>query len=66
MECNVIFNGDDLGADYVGKCFDETVVEICKFYECLDDSNAYRGLLSLYGFNFLGGHVNVFGKNDQS
>ena len=66
MECGVLFNSSDHGADYVGKCSDETALEICKFYECLDVFNTRRGLLILNSFNFLGVYADAFGRNDQS
>ena len=54
MECDILFDSSDYGADYVGKCSDETAVEICKLYEYLDVSNICKGLPILNSFNFLG------------
>ena len=66
MECGVLFDSSDHGADYIRKCSDETTVEICKSYKYLDISNVYRGLPILNSFNFLGVYADIFGKNDQS
>ena len=66
MECGILFDSSDHGVDYVGKYSDETAVEICKSYECLDVFNARRGLPILNSFNFLGVHADAFSRNDQS
>ena len=54
VKCGILFDSGDHGVDYIGKCSDETVIKICKSYECLDISNACRGLPILNSFNFLG------------
>ena len=66
MECDILFDSDNHGANYVEKCSDKTAVEIRKSYECLDFSNASRDLLILNSFNFFGVHTDVFDRNDQS
>ena len=66
MEYDILFNSGNHGADYVGKCSDETMVEICKSYECLNVSNIHRDLLILNNFNLYRVHSDAFGRNDQS
>ena len=66
MEYDIFFDSGDYGADYIGKWSDKMAIEICKFFECLDISNAYRGLQILNSFNFLGIHTDAFDRNDQS
>lgn len=64
VKCGVLFNIGNYRTDYVEKCSDETVVEICTFYECLHISNACRGLLIFISFNFLRVYVDAFSIKD--
>ena len=66
MEYSIFFDSGNHGADYIGKCSEKMVVEICKSYKCLDISNAYRSFPILNSFNFLRVYADTFGKNDQS
>ena len=66
MKCDILFDSSNYGAEYVRKYFDETAVEICKSYKCLDVSNTRKGLLIPNNFNFPGVYADTFGRNDQS
>ena len=42
VECGILFDSDNHRADYVKKCSNEILVEICKSNKYLDVSNAHR------------------------
>lgn len=60
------FDSGNHEADYIRKCFDKTKIKICKSYECLNVSDAYRDLPILNSFNFFEVHADTFDRNDQS
>ena len=40
MKCGILFDSGNYWMDYVGKCSDESAIEIGKSYEYLDISNS--------------------------
>lgn len=64
MERGIFFDSGNHEADYIEKCSDKIAIEICKSYEYLTISNAYKGFLILYSFNLLRIYANAFGRND--